>query len=244
MRELFYDLHLHSCLSPCGDEDNTPNNIAGMAKLCGIDIAALTDHNTCKNCPAFFEAAKRHGIIPVAGMELTTSEDIHVVCLFERLEDAMRFDEYVDTLRFKIKNRPEIFGEQLILDGEDNVIGKEEYLLPNATSISIEDVPEAVDRFGGICYPAHIDRASNGIVAILGTLPPTPDFPTVELNSRNKQDEYKTKYGLTHKQIVVSSDAHYLTDMRDAENSIEICADPDDHSAVRRELLERLGGEL
>ena len=109
MTKKYYDLHIHSCLSPCGDEDNTPNNIAGMASLCGLNILALTDHNSCKNCPAFFEATKKYGITPIAGMELTTSEDIHVVCLFEELDDAMRFDEYVTQKQIKIKNRPEIF---------------------------------------------------------------------------------------------------------------------------------------
>ncbi|MBQ2875443.1 MAG: PHP domain-containing protein [Clostridia bacterium] len=242
MREYFYDLHLHSCLSPCGDEDNTPNNIAGMASLCGLDIVALTDHNTCKNCPAFFEAAERCGIIPIAGMELTTSEDIHVVCLFERLEDAMRFDEFVDTARLKIKNKPNIFGEQLILDGFDNVIGKEEYLLPNATSISIEDAPDAVRRYGGICYPAHIDRMSNGIIAVLGTLPPSPSFSAIELHSRDKQEEYQRMYDLSGKKIVISSDAHYLQDMRDAENWVLLSAERDDPDAVRHELIKALGG--
>ena len=96
MNKYFYDLHVHSCLSPCGDDDNTPNNLAGMATLCGLNIVALTDHNTAKNCPAFFEAAKRQGIIPVAGMEVTTSEDIHAVCLFETLEGAMEFDREID----------------------------------------------------------------------------------------------------------------------------------------------------
>ena len=125
-----YDLHVHSCLSPCADNDNTPNNIAGMAHLSGIKIVALTDHNSAKNCPAFFEAAKRYGIVPVAGMELTTSEDIHVVCLFEELENAMRFDEFIAAKRVLIKNRTDIFGDQLILDGNDEMIGTEEHLLP------------------------------------------------------------------------------------------------------------------
>ena len=81
----YYDLHIHSCLSPCGDNDMTPDSIAGMGELNGLDIMALTDHNTLKNCPAFFKAAYRHGIIPVAGTELTTAEDIHAVCLFATL---------------------------------------------------------------------------------------------------------------------------------------------------------------
>ena len=91
MREYACDLHVHSCLSPCGDEDMTPGNIAGMAVLNGLDIVALTDHNSSKNCPAFFAQAKAQGIIPVAGMELTTAEDIHMICLFRTLEDALSF---------------------------------------------------------------------------------------------------------------------------------------------------------
>ena len=91
----YYDLHLHSCLSSCGDDEATPDSIAGMGELNGLDIMALTDHNTAKNCPAFFKAAQRHGIIPLGGMELTTAEDIHMVCLFDKLDNAMSFGEYI-----------------------------------------------------------------------------------------------------------------------------------------------------
>ena len=69
MKKYYYDLHIHSCLSPCGDDDSTPNSIAGMGELNGLNIMALTDHNTVKNCPHFFEAAKNHGIIAIAGMD-------------------------------------------------------------------------------------------------------------------------------------------------------------------------------
>ena len=89
MKKYYYDLHIHSCLSPCGDNDMTPNNIAGMGVVAKLDIMALTDHNTCRNCPAFFAAAEKNGIVPVAGMELTTAEDIHLLCLFEELEAAL-----------------------------------------------------------------------------------------------------------------------------------------------------------
>ena len=97
------NFHIHSCLSPCADDEMTPMNIAGMAALGDYNIVALTDHNTTKNCPAFFAAAKAYGVIPIAGMELTTSEDIHAVCLFPTLESAMAFGEEVDALRIKIK---------------------------------------------------------------------------------------------------------------------------------------------
>lgn len=220
MRKYYYDLHVHSCLSPCGDDDNTPNNIAGMAKLCDINILALTDHNSAKNCPAFFEACKKYGIIPVAGMELTTSEDIHVVCLFENLECALAFDGYVENNRMKIKNKPEIFGKQLILDGEDMPIGQVDDLLINATNISITEILEIVSRYNGVCYPAHIDRESNGIIAILGTIPEDLNFNYFELNDNGNIDTYSDLYGISKDRFIVSSDAHYLTDIRDGENFI------------------------
>ncbi len=240
MNRYFYDLHIHSCLSPCGDDDNTPNNIAGMASLCGLNIVALTDHNSTDNCPAFFEAAKRYGIIPIAGMELTTSEDIHIVCLFETLEKAMAFGEKVKALRIPVKNRPDIFGNQLILDGQDNIIGEEENLLINATLISVEDVPDLVHEFGGVCYPAHIDRQSNGIISILGTFPESPHFNCVEFHDGNKADEYIQKYNLHDKKIIVSSDAHRLCDMRDKENYFDLEDEPYSSNFVRQQLFKLL----
>lgn len=240
MKKFYYDFHIHSCLSPCGDNESTPNNIAGMASLCELDIVALTDHNTCKNCPAFFCAAEKYGIIPIAGMELTTSEDIHVVCLFETLDDAMRFDSHIQTLRYLIKNRPNFFGEQLILDGEDNVIGSEEYLLTNATSISIEDVYSHVSKFGGVCYPAHIDRSSNGLIAILGTVPQNSDFTFYELRDADNIDSYCEQYSLNKSNIIVSSDAHNLESIRDKENYFLLTSPPSDAAAVRSELFSIL----
>ena len=154
MKKYYYDLHIHSCLSPCGDDDSTPDSIAGMGELNGLELMALTDHNTCKNCPAFFEAAKRHGILAIAGMELTTAEDIHMVCLFKNLESALAFDEAIESRRILIPNREDIFGNQLICDGEDNIIGTEPHLLSNATTVSIDEAPSLVERYGGICYPA------------------------------------------------------------------------------------------
>lgn len=237
MKRFYYDLHTHSCLSPCADDDNTPNNLLGMASLSGINVMALTDHNSTKNCPAFFEAAKNYGIIPIAGMELTTSEDIHVVCLFEHLESATKFDRALDEYRMPIKNKPEIFGNQLVLDSEDNLICEEENLLIYAVGISIEDVPELVSRFGGVCYPAHIDRESNGIISVLGTFPKTPHFTAVEFNDSEKIPEYRKKYDISDKIILTSSDAHELSAIRDAENYLELCVDTDDEASIRRSII-------
>ena len=240
MMRYYYDLHVHSCLSPCADNESTPNSIAGFAALSGINLIALTDHNTCKNCPAFFEACERYGVIPVAGMELTTSEDIHVVCLFERLEDALRFDSEINDKRVLIKNRPEIFGDQPITDSEDNVLGYEEYLLSNATRVSIEDVGSIVSEFGGVAYPAHIDRDANGMIAVLGTFPDTPNFNAFEMRDASCIADYSAKYGLFGKKVIISSDAHSLESMRDAEFFIELDALPTDPDNVRRQLINYL----
>lgn len=242
MKEYYYDLHIHSCLSPCGDDDMTPNNIAGMGVVAKLDIMALTDHNTCRNCPAFFKTAQANGIVPVAGMELTTAEDIHLVCLFEKLEDAMRFDALVSEKRIPFKNRVDIFGEQTVMNENDEVIAIEENLLSNATMITVDEAPDLVKECGGICYPAHIDREANGIVATLGIFPEFPFFPCAEYHDGDKRPEYESKFELLKsKPSVVSSDAHYLWDISGRLNCFELeCSE--NHNDIRKALFERLKG--
>lgn len=240
MSRYYYDLHIHSCLSPCGDNDCTPNNIVGMGVLAGLQIMALTDHNTCRNCPAFFEAAKRQGIIPVPGMELTTAEDIHMVCLFPTLESALDFDREIQTRRIRIPNRTDIFGDQLVMDGQDEVIDTEPDLLSNATTVSVEEAPRLVARFGGVCYPAHIDRQANGIIATLGFLPPDTPFPTVELHDGGKEAAYRQTHIPNTTRVVVGSDAHLLWDIRDKDAWLEIPDEPYSSALVRCNLIELL----
>ena len=240
MNRYYYDFHIHSCLSPCADNDMTPNNIAGMGVVAKLDIMALTDHNTCRNCPAFFRTAEANGIVPVAGMELTTAEDIHLVCLFERLEDAMNFDTAVNEKRIPFRNRVDIFGEQMIMNENDEVIGIEENLLSNATMITVDGAPALVGSFGGICYPAHIDREANGIVATLGIFPEFPFFPCAEYHDGDQRPEYEERFELLKaKPHVVSSDAHYLWDISGRLNCFELeCGE--NHEDIRKALFERL----
>ncbi|MCR5523207.1 MAG: PHP domain-containing protein [Clostridia bacterium] len=243
MKKLYYDLHMHSCLSPCADNDMTPANIAGMGAVAKLDIMALTDHNTCKNCPAFFKAAEKYNIVPVAGMELTTAEDIHLICLFPELENALGFSEEINSRRVLIKNNTGIFGDQLIMNENDEVTGSDEYILPNATSVSVDEAPGLAGKYSGICYPAHIDRQSNGIIAVLGVFPDEPEFPCFEIHDEEKTDEYKERFPVLRSMpAVVSSDAHYLWDINGREHSFEFKADRNDAPAVRRELIERLSG--
>lgn len=201
----------------------TPADIAGMGALNGLSAMALTDHNSCENCPAFFEACKFYGIIPIAGMELTTAEDIHLVCLFKSLDAALGFSDEIYNRLLPIKNKPDIFGDQIVLDIDGNEIKRIERLLISATDISVEDAPAVVKSFGGICYPAHVDRESNGIIAILGDIPPEPGFRIAELNDIGNLEEYKTNYSSVERmKIISSSDAHSLLAINTAINSITI----------------------
>ena len=240
MNKYYYDLHIHSCLSPCADNDMTPCNIAGMAAIKGLNIVALTDHNSTKNCRAFFTAAKRHGIIAVAGMELTTAEDVHIVCLFPTLEAAENFDAEYQSFRVLYKNRKNIFGDQLILDEEDNVICEEEHLLLNASTLSIEEAVRLARKYGAAVFPAHIDRDENGIIAALGCVPETPRFSAIEFRDGENAAAYIEKYSLSGKRILTDSDAHYLWDINEAKNYIELEDEPYSSDLVRRKLIEAL----
>ncbi len=244
MNSYKYDLHIHSCLSPCADDDMTPANIAGMASVGGLGLVALTDHNTCKNCPAFFAHAKRNGIVPVAGMELTTAEDIHVICLFPTLESALEFDRLVEERLIKVENRADIFGHQYIMDEEDEVVAEAPYLLINATSLDLETAYKACSELGGVCYPAHIDRDSGGMIAILGAFPEEPVYSAYELNFADKREKYEKKFpSLRDKHYIVSSDAHNLWSISEGENSLLLDDEPYSSAQVRQALISYLKGE-
>lgn len=243
MNRYFYDLHIHSCLSPCAEDDATPANIAGMAALNGLQIVALTDHNTTRNCPAFFQAARSYGLIPIAGMELTTSEDVHIICLFPTLDAASAFQEIVDQRRIRISNKPAIFGHQYVMDAEDTILDEEADLLINATTISIEEAYRFADECGGIAYPAHIDRTSNGMVSVLGGFPSDPPFTAFELHDAEAVDEYVEKYPhIKHLTRVVSSDAHELGAVSEAENSFLLDDEPYSSRLVTEKLFALLRG--
>ena len=215
MARYYYDLHIHSCLSPCGDMDMTPNNLVNMAKLLGLDVIALTDHNTSLNCEAAMKVAEEVGLLVIPGMELTTTEDIHAVCLFPTLEKALSFSSYVDEHRIKIRNKAQIYGRQVIMNEVDEEIGEIEHLLLPASGIGIMDAYRIAKDFGGICYPAHIDRDSLSILSVLGEIDPACGFKTAELADISKLDELKGQHPiLDEMHIITCSDAHYLENMK------------------------------
>ena len=156
----------------------------------------------------------------------------------------MAFGEDVENYRIRIPNRVDIFGDQLILNEEDEPIGTEDDLLPNATMLSLEEVPSLVEKHQGVCFPAHIDREANGIISILGTVPETPDFGCIELRDLENREAYKRDYPiLQNKLMLCGSDAHYLWDIRDANAYFDLEDEPYSGDFVRHQLFLRLKGD-
>lgn len=220
---VYYDLHLHSCLSPCGDDDMSPWNLVNMAKILGLDMIALTDHNSCQNCRSVMNVGKSIGLTVVPGMEICTAEEIHCICLFSSIDRAEEFSDYVKKAMPGIKNKEKIFGRQLLMDEGDGIRGTEELLLTAACSISIDSLPELVREYEGVCYPAHIDRESYSIISSLGDLPEELDVNAFELTPCADEEAYYSSYpSLSGKKLIRSSDAHYLENMREKEFYLEL----------------------
>jgi PHP family Zn ribbon phosphoesterase len=216
MQSLYYDFHIHSCLSPCGDDDMTPGNLVAMAKIKGLDVIALTDHNSCLNCPAALHHGEQHDIIVIPGMELCTSEEVHVVCLFPDLSSALAFDKYVYERLLPIENNEQIFGKQQILDKDDNQIGSARNLLINATDISFDDAFHLVESFGGVAFPAHINKSSTSLLSNLGFIPPDSVFKSAEVKNMEDLHELQQNHPyLLECNILFNSDAHYLENINE-----------------------------
>lgn len=212
---LSYDLHIHSCLSPCGDNDMTPANVVNMAALLKLDIIAVSDHNSALNLPAVFRAAKElESLLVIPAIEVCTSEEVHMLCLFSLLDGALEFSDYLHSLLPPIKNKADIFGEQLIVNEGDHVIGSEELLLINAANIGIEKLISLQQKFAFLAVPAHVDKNANSIISNLGYIPPEYNFSCVEVkNPENKVDFSGLK--------ITNSDAHYLEHIHEPEFFLE-----------------------
>lgn len=201
----------------------TPNNIVGMSKLLGLDVIALTDHNSVLNCEAVMKLAQENNMCAIPGMELTTMEEIHVVCLFPTLEKALLWNDYVKEHQMQFPNRVDIYGRQVIMNENDEEIGQVDNLLILATDISVMNVKELVEQFGGVCYPAHINRDSMSIISSLGDIPPECGFKTCEVSSSGDIEKLKASYPILNDMLIVrDSDAHYLENMKDAQNFFEL----------------------
>jgi len=202
------DLHNHSCLSPCGSLELSPRNILELGAAKKLKLMALTDHNSSLNCPAFAKLAPQFGIIPIFGMEATTSEEIHVLCLFTSLEASMTFNEYAYSILTPFLNNPEKTGDQVYVDEDDNIEGEVEYYLVNPIDLSIDNIGAKVKEYGGIVIPAHVDRPAFSMTSQLGVIVEGPwsALECVRIPPAVNGLPLNT-YGYP---LTVSSDAHYL----------------------------------
>lgn len=199
----------------------TPGNIVGMAAVKGLDVIALTDHNTCRNCPAAMAIGEQYGVMVIPGMEINTSEEVHAVCLFPTLDAAMQFDAFVYERLMKFPNKEEVFGRQLLYSEEDEIVGTELNLLISSVDISFDELWDVVRSYQGVMFPAHIDKSANSLIANLGFVPPDSKFKTAEL--KHLKHFHSLKEGnpyLENCRIISNSDAHYLEDIHEPELTI------------------------
>lgn len=217
----------------------TPNNLVNMAALLGFQLIAVTDHNACGNAGAVLEAGRAAGLVVVPGMELCTSEEAHVVCLFPSLAAAQEFEEIVARRSPPLKNRPEIFGRQLRMNALDELVGEEDRMLLASSLLSAEEAAGLVRSLGGASFPAHVDRDSYSLIASLGAIPPEPGFRTAEISpSGDPRALLRTNPELSELMLLMDSDAHYLENMPDP------CAWIDLPEASPEALIAAVNGEL
>lgn len=208
MKMVKADLHIHTCLSPCADIDMSPKNIPIEAEKKGISLIAICDHNASENVPGVRNSALKRNINVLGGMEITTREEVHIVALFDNPDDLAAMQEVVYR-HLPGQNIEDKFGDQIIADENDVVIGFNTRLLIGATSLTVEEVVDTVHRFNGLAIASHIDREGFGIIGQLGFIPPGLALDAVEVSAKGNPGQY-SHLPFT---VVTASDAHYLTDI-------------------------------
>ncbi len=207
------DLHIHSCLSPCGDWAMSPLEIAAKSRDRGLDIIALCDHNSAENAGAVMAAGRKAGVHVIPGLEICSREEVHVLGLFETQEEAVLMQEYVYE-NLPGENNPELWGCQVVADEFNQVVRENERLLIGATTLFLDTIVEAVHRRNGLCVAAHVDRPSYSVISNLGFIPPDLEFDALEVSWRTPLAEaYEKIPGSERFPFITSSDAHYLPDI-------------------------------
>lgn len=222
----FYDFHIHSDLSPCADKDMTPNNIVNMAYVKGLNMIAVTDHNSIENYRAVEKVAKDLNIMVIPGMEINTREEVHILSYFRDYENAKIVSDLIYESLPDIYNKKNIFGEQNIYSENDEIIGSLDKLLINASKYTLKEIYEIVNKHKGILIPAHINKKSNGILGVLGFFPYDVEFKFIELSNNIELNERNKKLVSKYKRLI-NSDAHMLEAISEPVNFIEL-EKPDD----------------
>lgn len=215
------DLHVHSALSPCAADEMRPPAILLAAELRGIGLLGIVDHNSAGNARAFLEAAEAFEVRVVVGLEVESSEGVHALALFDRASDAEEMERALRPTYPPLANRPDWFGAQLLVDEMGDVVGEESRLLAAASSLDLEEILRLGHRLGGFVQPAHVDRQTNGLLAVLGLLPPALPADALEVSASRTRTEARERWPeLAGWTLTTASDAHCLDDIGRATTSV------------------------
>lgn len=215
-----YDLHIHTAASPCADSLMTPHNIVNMSLLKGLQVIAITDHQTVCNCEAVMKVGEKKGLKVIPGIEIECREEFHLICLFKNIQYAKQMEEWLKKFIPYIPNNPHLFGKQEVINEKDEKIGEISYLLLVAAAISVDQVVMKARSLQAIIYPAHIDRKSYSILSNLGSIPEQLNFNILEISRFAVLEEFQKRYPQAI--IIQSSDAHYLQDISESKRRIDI----------------------
>jgi len=219
LKKFRMDLHIHTCLSPCGDSEMLPSKIVKKAKFEGLDAIGICDHNSVENVVAVKKAGKRENLEVIGGIEITSQEEVHILALFGNDADLLRIQNVVYE-HLPGVNDEEAFGEQLIVDENDRIVGINNRLLIGATTLLVEQIVEIIHKLGGIAIASHIDREAFSIISQLGFIPEELNLDGLEVSPLNSAEEVRTKLPQVNDfPIVGFSDAHYLEDIGKAHTS-------------------------
>ena len=229
-----FDLHMHSCLSPCADLGNSPAALAKAAKAAGLNGVMLSDHNSSRNSQAFATACQREGIDALFGIEITTAEEFHVLAVFDTLTQAEQMTEMITATLPKRINQPLIFGDQFVVTADDEIEEQEWHLLSAPTSLTIQEIEQRVHGLNGLLIACHINRPCFSVFSQLGGLSGDEGFDAVELSRQARKIDWMPKIlGLP---ILRASDAHNLAMIGQIWNEAELEAFTVQH--LRKALKE------
>lgn len=242
MRTFRAELHVHTVLSPCASVEMIPPLIVQAALERGIDLIAVTDHNASANIRAVMQAAEGSGLTVLPGMELQTHEEVHLLCLFDTLEQIEAWQVVVDPTLPTQLNNADFFGEQFIVDATGEFLGREERLLLSSSSLTLEEAAEGVRRLGGLPVPAHVDRKANGLIPILGLVPADVRFDALEISRRVSPAEATVRLPqIRGYPLLQSGDVHHLEDYLGA---VELTIEAASVAEIRRALRGEEGRHL
>jgi len=208
------DLHIHSTLSPCASLEMSPAAIVGRARQLALDLIAVTDHNSMANAFVAASLGEKAGVKVLFGMEAQTREDVHVLCYFEERLGAERFNERAYALLPDVRNNPDYFGDQVVVDEQDTIVRHEEKLLVNALDITLIGLLELVRLHGGLAVPAHVEAPPYGLLANLGMVPVELAGSPLEIAYESSHEQALQAFpGLRLHPLLRNSDAHYLKDI-------------------------------